>query len=786
MMCFFLHLFLLLLTQFPSYTFSLCSHDDNYALLHFKNSFVVTAPAQWSYCSPAPSKIESWNNGTDCCEWEGVTCNNVSGHVIGLDLSCSRLKGKFSPNSTIFHLKQLQQLNLAFNDFLESSIYHGIGELVNLTNLNLSYTGFRGDVPSTISHLSKLTSLDLSSSVRLDPFTWKRLILNATNLRQLHLDGVDMSSIKGSSLSQLINLSSSLVSLSLSFTGLHGKFPTNILSLPNLEELDLSFNQNLSGQLPMSNWSTPLRYLDLSYTVLSGGIPHSIGQLKSLTHLTLTECDFDGFVSPSTWNLTQLTFLNLAGNNFHGEISSLLSNLTHLTSLDLQYNNFSGKIPNVFQNLINLEYVALSYNNLSDQVPSSLFNLTRLSHIDLSFNKLVGPVPTEIAKHSKLNLIALANNMLNGAIPLWCYSLPSLLELDLNDNNLIGPIGEFSTYSLRYLFLSDNNLQGDFPNSIYKLQNISDLGLSSTNLSGVVDFHKFSNFTKLIFLDLSHNSFLSINIDGGVESMLPNLEILYLSSSNISTFPKFLAQVQNLVELDLSYNKIQGKVPKWFHENLLHKWKEIGHIDLSFNKLQGELPIPPIGIHYLLLSNNNFAGDIALSLCNASSLNVLNLAQNNLTGMIPQCLGTFPYLLVLDMQMNNLHGSTIPESLSSLRNLEWLDLSQNQLTGNQFDTFGNDSYEGNAMLCGYPLSKSCKNDEEKSPYSTNNDEEESEFGWKAVVIGYGCGSVLGMLVGYYVFFNGKPQCVVTLVEHMFNIRLKRTHNITGANRRRVN
>ncbi|MCI20640.1 receptor-like protein kinase, partial [Trifolium medium] len=73
-----------------------------------------------------------------------------------------------------------------------------------------------------------------------------------------------------------MNLSSSLVSISLTNTGLQGIFPSDILSLPNLQELDLSFNRDLSGQLPNSNWSTPLRYLDLSFTSFSGEIPYSI------------------------------------------------------------------------------------------------------------------------------------------------------------------------------------------------------------------------------------------------------------------------------------------------------------------------------------------------------------------------------------------------------------------------------------------------------------------------------------------------------------------------------
>ncbi|AES99948.1 putative leucine-rich repeat-containing, plant-type, leucine-rich repeat domain, L [Medicago truncatula] len=1008
------HLFLLLLlTHFTSHTFSLCNQHDTSALLHFKNSFSFNTSSKsdihfWPRCSTFSFKIESWKNNTDCCGWDGVTCDSMSDHVIGLDLSCSNLNGELHPNSTIFQLRHLQQLNLAFNNFSGSLLHVSIDDLVNLTHLNLSHCSLGGNIPSTISHLSKLVSLDLSSyydwhmGLKLNPLTWKKLIHNATNLRELSLGCVNMSSIRASSLSMLKNLSSSLVSLGLGETGLQGNLSSDILSLPNLQTLDLSSNKYLSSQLPKSNWSTPLRYLDLSRTPFSGEIPYSIGQLKSLTQLDLEMCNFDGLIPPSLGNLTQLTSLFFQSNNLKGEIPSSLSKLTHLTYFDLQYNNFSGSIPNVFENLIKLEYLGFSGNNLSGLVPSSLFNLTELSHLDLTNNKLVGPIPTEITKHSKLYLLALANNMLNGAIPPWCYSLTSLVELDLNDNQLTGSIGEFSTYSLIYLFLSNNNIKGDFPNSIYKLQNLFDLGLSSTNLSGVVDFHQFSNCKKLFFLDLSHNSLLSINIESRVDSILPNLGILYLSSSNISSFPKFLAQNQNLVELDLSKNKIQGKVPKWFHEKLLHTWRDIQHVDLSFNKLQGDLPIPRYGIYYFLLSNNNFTGNIDFSLCNASSLNVLNLAHNNLTGMIPQCLGTFPSLSVLDMQMNNLYGhiprtfskgnafetiklngnrlegplpqslahctklevldlgdnnvedtfpnwletlqelqvlslrsnklhgaitcsstkhpfpklrifdvsnnnfigplptsciknfqgmmnvndnntglqymgksnyyndsvvvvvkglsmeltkilttfttidlsnnmfegeipqvfgelislkglnlsnnkitGTIPYSLSSLRNLEWLDLSRNQLkgeiplaltnlnflsflnlsqnhlegiipTGQQFGTFGNDSFEGNTMLCGFPLSKSCKTDEDWSPYSTSNDEEESGFGWKAVVIGYACGSVVGMLLGFNVFVNGKPRWLSRLIESIFSVRLQRKNNRAGANRRRTN
>jgi len=996
---------ILLLTHFISYTFSLCNLHDSSALLHFKNSFSVNTSSKPSYSCSFSFKTESWQNSTDCCKWDGVTCDTVSGHVIGLDLSCSNLNGELHSNSTIFQLRHLQQLNMAFNDFSRSSMPIGIGDLVKLTHLNLSYCYLNGSIPSTISHLSKLVSLDFTSydwqvPLKLNPFTWKKLIHNATNLRELYLDRVDMSSIRDTSLSMLKNLSSSLVSLSLEDTGLQGNLSSDILSLPNLQRLDLSHNQDLSGQLPKSNWSTPLRYLYLHYSAFSGEIPYSIGQLKSLTQLVFSWCNFDGMVPLSLWNLPKLTYLDLSNNELNGQISPLLSNVTHLIYCDLSYNNFSGNIPNVYGNIIKLEYLDLSSNNLAGQVPSSLFHLPQLSILELSFNKLVGPIPIEITKRSKLIIVDLSFNMLNGTIPHWCYSLPSLLDLDLTNNHLTGFIGEFSRYSLQTLHLSNNNLQGHFPYSIFELQNLTQLYLSSTSLSGVVDFHQFSKLKKLNSLALSHNSFLSINIDSSAESILPTLQMLHLSSANINSFPKF--QARNLQTLDLSNNNIHGEIPKWFHKTLLNSWNDIWYIDLSFNMLQGDLPIPPYGIEDFSLSNNNFTGDISSTFCNASSLIMLNLAHNNLTGMIPQCLGTFPSLSVLDMQMNNLCGSmprtfskgnafetlklngnqlkgplpmslancsnlevldlgdnniedtfpnwletlqelqvliiqsnhlhgvitcsstkhpfpklrifdvsnnnfsgplptsciknfqgmmnvdenntglqymgksnyyndsvvvvvkgffmeltrilttfttidlsnnmfegeipqvigelnslkglnlsnngitgSIPQSLSHLRNLEWLDLSCNQLTGEipvaltnlnflsflnlsenhlegiiptgqQFNTFGNDSYEGNTMLCGLPLSNSCKNDKDLPSHSTSEDEEESGFGWKAVAIGYSCGAICGLLMGYNVFFfTGKPQWLARHVEHMFNIRLKRTNNRASVNRRRM-
>ncbi|XP_057724874.1 receptor-like protein 33 [Arachis stenosperma] len=690
----------------------LCNHHDNSNLLQFKNSFAIKPSLynDWA-CSSSYSntnKTASWNNGTDCCEWDGVTCDTTSGHVIGLDLSCSMLEGEFHPNSTLFQLTHLQQLNLAFNNFSNSPIYPGIGNLVSLTHLNLSYSSFGSHIPSTISHLSKLLSLDLSSygdaELRFDESTWSRLIGNTTNLEELVLDGVDMSSIRETSLSLLMNFSSSLLFLHLPFTGLHGKFPTRILGLTNLEELSLYGNVELKVELPKSNWSTPLRILDLSEIPFSKEIPDSISHLKSLNKLWLWDCQFDGLIPVSLWNLTQLTHLNLLGNRLHGEIPSLLSNLKHLTYLDLSGNMFSGHIPDVFDNFTKLDTLKLSFNSLGGQVPPSLFRLTQLSVLDLSYNKLggqlpsslldlsqlsylslsfnqlIGPIPSKNATLSKLEILNLDNNFINGTIPDWCYSLPSLTRLDLSMNQLTGPISKFSTYSLTGLSLSHNKFQGDFPNSIFEfLKYLTYLDMSSNDFSGLVNFSHFSKLENLNSLDLSNNKFLSVDINSSVDYVLPKLNILYFSSCSVTVFPSFLARLQNLINLDLSNNKIHGKIPNWFGDNLLHTWTSMDFIDLSFNQLQGDLPIPPHGTHYFSVSNNNFTGGISSTICNASYLNVLILSHNNLTGKIPQCLGSFPSLQVLDFQINNFYGS-IPENFSS-NAFETIKLNGNHLEG---------------------------------------------------------------------------------------------------------
>ncbi|TXG73745.1 hypothetical protein EZV62_002324 [Acer yangbiense] len=117
---------------------------------------------------------------------------------------------------------------------------------------------FLRQLPSEISHLSKLVSLNLGNNpeVKLETRILEGLVRNLTMLEQLDLDSVDMSAM---TLGSMANLSNSLISLSLSSCGLQGNFPENIFFLPNLRTLKLAYNQNLTGFFPKENWSNPLQ-----------------------------------------------------------------------------------------------------------------------------------------------------------------------------------------------------------------------------------------------------------------------------------------------------------------------------------------------------------------------------------------------------------------------------------------------------------------------------------------------------------------------------------------------
>ncbi|XP_010492467.1 PREDICTED: receptor-like protein 12 [Camelina sativa] len=145
------------LNTFVSSTQHLCHSDQRDALLQFKSEFSIEKPLGWDDSDGSSYlKRESWVNKSDCCSWDGITCAAKSGKVIGLDLSSSNLHGPLKSKSSLFRLRHLRDLNLAYNNFTGSPIPAEFDKLMGLERLDLSNSLLSGQIPIKLLQLTKI------------------------------------------------------------------------------------------------------------------------------------------------------------------------------------------------------------------------------------------------------------------------------------------------------------------------------------------------------------------------------------------------------------------------------------------------------------------------------------------------------------------------------------------------------------------------------------------------------------------------------------------------------
>ncbi|KAF8027535.1 hypothetical protein BT93_E0440 [Corymbia citriodora subsp. variegata] len=610
----------------PSTSPAKCREREQSALLEFKQSLFHPELDSCRY-SDEPSKLESWKlEDGDCCSWEGVECDQWTSYVTGLDLSQSCLSGPFNSNTSLFRLTHLQSLNLAWNYFDSSQIPSAMGDLVELTSLNLSFSGFQGQIPSQVLKLTNLSSLDLCANIGLElrnP-SIETVVQRLTKLEHLDLSWVNVSAPFPEAIANL----SSLTSLVLPYCNLQGTFPMTIFKHPRLQLLDLGFNTRLSGHLPEFHLHSPIKSLLLSMTKLSGPLPASLGKLAFLSKFDISYCNLSGNIPSSIGNLTQLTMLLLKENAFSGGIPSSIGKLIQLSSLDLSMNQLSGEIPASFIKLTNLTILNLHHNQLTGQIPAEFTSLTQLAYLDLSFNRLAGSIPENISNLKNLMTLDLQSNNLNGTLR---------LDVILKLQHLTTLLLSFNKFSL---------LIGPGMNA--SLSNLSTLGLASSNLSEFPIF--LSNQSRLEWLDLSQNSIYGPTPPWYLNVSTAQLRLLNLSRNLVTNFTAF-------------------------------KWPKLMILDLSYNNIQGLLPIPPKPIEVYLVSNNKLSGEISPEMCQLSSIVILDLSKNKLTGVIPSCIGNLSETLyILSLHGNDLYGK-FPQLHNNICSLNMMDLSDNQLQG---------------------------------------------------------------------------------------------------------
>ncbi|PPR96454.1 hypothetical protein GOBAR_AA24218 [Gossypium barbadense] len=666
----------------------LCIESEREALLKFKNDLIDPS-----------NKLSSWVEGGDCCEWIGVVCHNLTGHVHKLHLAApssppsddaslaemedyerSKLGGKINPS--LLELKHLSILDLSNNNF-STQIPEFFGLLGSLTYLDLSQAQFQGEIPHSLGNLSKLHYLDLRGDnwwpkdLEAKSLQWVSVLFS---LQYLDLSHVDLS--EATDWLQVTFKHPSLLELHLSDCDLaDDSSPISVNSSKSLAVLDLSWNFNYLSSIPMSIFSLHgLVSIDLASSSLKGPIPDYFGNISFLEVLDLSFNKFNSSIPDSLYSLNHLRFLSLSFNYLVGKISSAIGNLSSLIRLDLSYNMLEGRLPTSLEDLCNLKEVNLSYNKIDQDISEILHSLSRcslncLESLNLGINHLSGLLPDKLGQFKNLAYLSLAQNNISGPIPM--------------------SIGELSC--LKSIDVSENQLNGTFPPSFGQLANLETLSFGHNMLEGVVSETYFSNLTRLTTLLASGNMLRFEPNSSWVPSF--QCETIELHRWHLGPkFPQWLKFQKKLSGLDISHAGISDVIPTWFL-NISAQFKYvnlssnqlIGEIpymnvretlDLSSNRLTGPLPRVFPTLEDLILSNNSFLGFLSEFVCNSSEqrwMRILDIDTNILSGEIPDCWNHWQQVTYLNLRNNNLTGK-IPLSLG-YKNLQVLNLRSNSMSG---------------------------------------------------------------------------------------------------------
>uniref|UniRef100_A0A804J1H3 Receptor kinase-like protein Xa21 n=1 Tax=Musa acuminata subsp. malaccensis TaxID=214687 RepID=A0A804J1H3_MUSAM len=442
--------------------------------------------------------------------------------VIGLDQN--KLRGDIPTD--LGSLPKLREL-VMWNNLLQGGIPPEIGNLASLTGLYLGGNQLTGAIPAAVGNLSSLAHLDLSNSTLVGDIP--AAIWNLTSLRQLVLWSNKLTGAIPSDIGNLV----SLTTLFLHYNQLTGTIPSEIGNLVNLTVCVLGGN-HLVGTIPRSLGS--LHSLD-ALILGSNGLQARdaaewsfLDSLANCTHLRILDIsknDLSGMLPKSIANLSRsLEELDIGGNQIAGSIAEEIGNLISLTKITMWYNLLGGAIPATLGRPSGLGRVNLGGNHLVGEIPATLGNLTRLNILVLATNELHGSIPPSLGK-CPLNILNLDSNRLNGTVPVQIFDIPSLTKLNISRNLLTGvlPSEIGNLRNTQSIDASDNRLSGRLPSGIAGCQVLEILCIGGNYFQGPIP-SSFSQLKGLRVLDISSN-----DLSGHIPDFLGSFNMTYLNLS---------------------------------------------------------------------------------------------------------------------------------------------------------------------------------------------------------------------------------------------------------------
>ncbi|KAJ6821241.1 receptor kinase-like protein Xa21 [Iris pallida] len=344
-----------------------------------------------------------------------ISLSNAS-QLRNIELAYNNFSGRIPPN--LGSLRHLRFLILGHNQLearepLDWSFLTSLSNCTSLEVLQVDYNNLRGLLPKSI--------VNISTSLRMLTMYYNSIegsippeIGNLVNLTILDLGQNFFSGRIPTSIGLLKNLHYFF----LNFNNFFGEIPSTLGNLSQLNQLFLHFN-SFNGSIPDSLGNCKsLDLLNLEHNKLTGTIPKELFSISSLNiGLSFEENQLTGMIPPEIGSLINTGIIQLSGNKLSGEIPNSLGKCQVLQSLHLGRNFFEGSIPTSLSALRGLQDLDLSQNNFSGKIPTFLGDFPDLHDLNLSFNNFEGEVPRKGVFRNKSEISVLGNDKLCGGDP---------------------------------------------------------------------------------------------------------------------------------------------------------------------------------------------------------------------------------------------------------------------------------------------------------------------------------------------------------------------------------
>ncbi|CAI5519918.1 unnamed protein product, partial [Closterium sp. Naga37s-1] len=395
-----------------------------------------------SYCCVAPKPAN-----VSCRLWCPLECT-PAGHITGIFSDPSR--------------QDMPGPGGSGGSCPPGALSPAIGDLAELSSLVFRHSCLAGDLPDSVTHLQKLTEIEMPEN---------------------------------------------------NFTG---PIPPGLFRLPALRHVDLSIislhsyfqHEGLSGSLPdgPDAYSPSLETVILSGNALSGELPRSLLRAPALSRLDMERNNITGELLGEAGAYSRsITALILRNNSLSGAIPTALAEMTALRKLDLGWNRLSGSVPAALrdsESLTELNEVRLDSNALIVPFCEALLSASELW---LGFNDLGGASAGSSASATgggggggggeadegaslhgcvlpaKLERLSAPHAGLRGSVPTDLFlatnaqsgrkpsmgGLGRFIRIDLSHNSLSGNLRAFTVLPSGDLDLSHNNFSGSIPDAFF-------------------------------------------------------------------------------------------------------------------------------------------------------------------------------------------------------------------------------------------------------------------------------------------------------------------------------